>query len=284
MDGLPIFARRIRALREGRGWSANELGRRVAEVPGCDRVGASHVQKWESGSPPSATFLDGLAHVFGVPVDSFLLDGFDVGQKVWLVGRDQGTGGFTPLQATVVGLDLAGACYRLVGDGFTAHLWITKVYRKWPEALMVADRLMRTDDTGLMARFWEKGVMGKILVEHLLLRHIPEERYREVDADALRWSRGFPPEVVEKQLEPIQDPPPDGVPLSPPSADPPRPLGTSPLAWALRPDGKWWPVQHDVRCYGAGTSDDCEGRAVRYYQNRPCCETCYVHLIVNETF
>lgn len=122
--------------------------------------------------------------------------------------------------------------------------------------------------------------MGRIVVEFLRFKNDPELRYDEVDVASLRWSRGFPADEIPT-LPTFPDPPPENF-LSPLSADPPRELGANPLPWAFcRKALKWHPVEANVACYQNGT-DDCKWRAVRFYDNKPCCETCLVYLIANE--
>ena len=68
------IGKRIRDLRRNRGWSQEELGKRIGAI-------RSHVSKWESGRiDPSATNLVRLSRIFGVSV-SYLCEGIGVSRS-----------------------------------------------------------------------------------------------------------------------------------------------------------------------------------------------------------
>jgi transcriptional regulator with XRE-family HTH domain len=72
---MDTFGARIKAARELRGWSQEELGRRVAAMLGRSTpVRKAAVSKWELGDTrlPEADVVDALARIFDIPWEMLL--------------------------------------------------------------------------------------------------------------------------------------------------------------------------------------------------------------------
>lgn len=61
-----MFAKRLRELREARGFTLDELGELVGGIQ------KSQIQRWESGAVPNAESVTKLARTFGVTSDYLL--------------------------------------------------------------------------------------------------------------------------------------------------------------------------------------------------------------------
>lgn len=72
---MDTFGARIKAARELRGWSQEELGRRVAAMLGRSTpIRKAGVSKWELGDTrlPEADVVDALARIFDIPWEMLL--------------------------------------------------------------------------------------------------------------------------------------------------------------------------------------------------------------------